>query len=72
MNGDQSAAGEVLAQRITRLLQVSRVPTTLSAVGVSAGIFPVLAEEAAQQWTARFNPQPVTEHDLQQLYQAAL
>jgi alcohol dehydrogenase len=72
VNGDQSAAGEVLAQRITHLLQVSRVPTTLSAVGVSAGIFPVLAEEAAQQWTARFNPQPVTEHDLQQLYQAAL
>ena len=43
-----------------------------SACGVSPGIFPVLAEEAAQQWTARFNPRPVTEADLLHLYEAAL
>ena len=36
------------------------------------GIFAVLAEEASQQWTARFNPRPVTEADLFQLYEAAL
>jgi alcohol dehydrogenase len=72
VNGDQLAAGEVLAQRIRYLMQVANVPTTLSAAGVSDGIFPVLAEEAAQQWTARFNPRPVTESDLVQLYEAAL
>jgi alcohol dehydrogenase len=72
VNGDELAAGEVLAQRITHLIQLASVPSTLSAVGVSSGIFPVLAEEAAQQWTARFNPRPVTEYDLEQLYQAAL
>jgi alcohol dehydrogenase len=72
VNGDELAAGEVLAQRITRLMQLAGVPTALSAAGVSGGIFPVLAEEAAQQWTARFNPRPVTEYDLEQLYQAAL
>jgi len=72
MNGDGSAAGEVLAQRISYLMQLAKLPTTLSAVGVSGGIFPVLAEEAAQQWTARFNPRPVTEHELEMLYQAAL
>ena len=72
INGDQSAAGEVLAQRVTHLMQAAKVPTTLGACGVSSGIFPVLAEEAAQQWTARFNPRPVTEYDLMQLYQAAL
>jgi alcohol dehydrogenase len=72
VNGDELAAGEVLAQRITQLMQVANVPMTLSAAGVSGGIFPVLAEEAAQQWTARFNPRPVTEYDLEQLYQAAL
>ncbi len=72
VNGDGSAAGEVLAQRISYLMQLAKVPTTLSAVGVSAGIFPVLAEEAAQQWTARFNPRPVTERELEILYQAAL
>ncbi len=72
INGDESAAGEVLAQRVTHLMQLAKVPTTLAAVGVSGGIFPVLAEEASQQWTARFNPRPVTEYDLQLLYQAAL
>ena len=72
LNGDGAAAGEVLARRITELMRAAGLPTTLSACGVSPGIFPVLAEEAAQQWTARFNPRPVTEADLQQLYEAAL
>jgi alcohol dehydrogenase len=72
LNGDLSAAGEVLARRVTALMRAADLPTTLSACGVSRGIFPVLAEEASQQWTARFNPRPVTEADLSQLYEAAL
>jgi len=72
INGDAMAAGEVLSRRITALMQAARLPTTLSACGVSSGIFPVLAEEASQQWTARFNPYPVTEVDLLRLYEAAL
>ena len=31
----------------------------------------LLAEEANQQWTARFNPRPVTEADILSLYRAA-
>jgi alcohol dehydrogenase len=72
VNGDQSVAAEVLAQRITHFLGVAGLPTTLSSCGVSPGIFAVLAEEAAQQWTANFNPQPVTEADLLRLYELAL
>jgi alcohol dehydrogenase len=72
VNGDELAAGEVLAQRITQLLLTAGLPTTLSACGVSGGIFPLLAEEAALQWTATFNPRPVTEADLRQLYESAL
>jgi alcohol dehydrogenase len=71
INGDPSAAGEVLARHVTDLLRAAGLPATLSDCGVSAGIFPVLAEEAAQQWTARFNPRPVTEADLLRLYEAA-
>jgi alcohol dehydrogenase len=71
INGDSSAAGEVLARRITDLLRAAGLPTTLTACGVSSGIFPVLADEAMQQWTARFNPRPVTEADLLHLYEAA-
>jgi alcohol dehydrogenase len=72
VNGDQSAAAEVLARRVTHFLTLAGLPTTLSACDVSPGIFPVLAEEAAQQWTATFNPRPVTEVDLLRLYENAL
>ncbi len=71
-NGDASRAGEALARRLGDLLRLAELPTRLPEVGVSDGILPVLAEEAAQQWTARFNPRPVTESDLLALYRAAL
>jgi alcohol dehydrogenase len=71
-NGDPLAAAEALAQRITDFLRAAALPTTLTECGVSAGILNLLAEEANQQWTARFNPRPVTEADLLALYEAAL
>jgi alcohol dehydrogenase len=70
-NGDLSAAAEGLARRVEALLRAAGLPTTLSACGVSPGIFPVLAEEAAQQWTGRYNPRPVSEADLLYLYETA-
>jgi alcohol dehydrogenase len=71
LNGDASAAGEALARRVAHFLRAAELPARLADCGVSAGIFPVLAEEASQQWTARFNPRPVTEADLRRLYEAA-
>jgi alcohol dehydrogenase len=47
------------------------MPTRLSECGVSEGIFAVLAEEASEQWTGRYNPRPVDEADLHRLYEAA-
>jgi alcohol dehydrogenase len=71
INGDSSAAGEVLARRVSDLMRAAGLPATLTACGVSSGIFPVLADEAFQQWTARYNPRPVTEADLLHLYESA-
>jgi alcohol dehydrogenase len=71
-NGKSGAAAETLADRINDLMALAELPTHLSACGVSKGILPLLAEEANQQWTARFNPRPVTEADLLALYQAAM
>jgi alcohol dehydrogenase len=65
-------ASELLAGRIVSLLETAGLPTTLGECGVSDGILPVLAEEASQQWTARFNPRPVADGDLLGLYRAAL
>jgi alcohol dehydrogenase len=72
LDGDRSVAAEALAKRINSLMQTAALPTTLSACGISLGIFPVLAEEAAEQWTGRFNPRPVTQTDLLRLYEAAV
>ncbi len=72
VNGDSAVAGEVLAQRITDLLRAANMPTSLSACGVSQGILPLLAEEASQQWTSKFNPRQVTEVEIRQLYEAGL
>jgi alcohol dehydrogenase len=71
LDGD-GAAAEALATRFTELVRMSGLPTTLASCGINGGILPVLAEEAAQQWTARFNPRPVTEKDLLKLFEAAL
>jgi alcohol dehydrogenase len=71
-NGEPGLAAEAFARRIADLMRIATLPTRLDACGVRAGILPLLAEEANQQWTARFNPRPVTEKDLLALYQAAL
>lgn len=72
MNGDLLAAAESLAIRLTNLMRIAGLPTSLSACGVSPGILGVLADEAAQQWTGKFNPRPVSEQDLLGLYEAAI
>jgi alcohol dehydrogenase len=70
-NGTEGSAGEGLARRVAELLRLADLPQRLSDCGVSRGILPVLADEAAQQWTARFNPRPVTDQDLLNIYEAA-
>jgi alcohol dehydrogenase len=62
---------DALADRITAMLSAAGMPNTLRECGVSDTILPVLADEANQQWTARFNPRPVTDADILKLYQAA-
>jgi len=71
VNGDSAGAAESLAKRITHLMQLAGLPTTLSACGVSKGILQVLADEAGQQWTGKFNPVPVGFVELLHLYEAA-
>jgi alcohol dehydrogenase len=67
---DDSA--ESLARRVSELMALAKVPTTLTECGVDRGILSVLSDEAAQQWTARFNPRPVTETEIKEIYEAAL
>lgn len=61
-----------LAQRITELLQEAGMPVNIRGYGITESDLPKLAALAAKQWTAQFNPRPVTEVDFIKLYRAAL
>jgi alcohol dehydrogenase len=64
-------AGTTLADWLTGLLAASRMKTSLRACGIDAPDISALAAKAAEQWTAGFNPRPVTAADLAALYEAA-
>jgi alcohol dehydrogenase len=64
-------ASEVLATRVAEMLAAAGQPSRLRDLGVSDTILPLLAVEANEQWTARFNPRAVVEADLQHVYEAA-
>jgi len=65
-------AVDALIQEIRTLLELARIPACLSECGVQEKDLPMLAAEAAKQWTANFNPRPVTEKDFLGLFEAAL
>ena len=65
-------AAERLAVFICGLARDAGLPTTLAECDVDPDLIPVMASEAAGQWTAQFNPRPVDTDQLQELYQCAL
>lgn len=67
----ENAAVEALASRLERLLRAGGMPHSLAECAVRREMIPTLAEEAVRQWTAGFNPRPVTAHDFAKLYEAA-
>lgn len=73
--GRGDAEGEVVEGLATRLegwLEAAGIPRGLKEHGVEPGSIPTLAEEAARQWTAGFNPVAVTAEDFRGLYGAAM
>lgn len=53
---EQDAPAYSLAERLKQLAQAGEFPARLSEAGVLKSDFEMLAEEAASQWTGRFNP----------------
>ena len=60
-----------LPAQLHDLLRITGLPTALAAASVARSALPMLAEEAARQWTATFNPRPITAADFVMLYEAA-
>lgn len=73
VSASESAARAVLTlcERLESLLAVARLPRTLAECGVEESALATLADEAARQWTAGFNPRSVTQADFVELYTAA-
>ena len=62
------ADAEQLARRIEAMLEAAHLPQRLVDCNVSEDTLPALADEAAEQWTARFNPRNVEAAELLALY----
>ena len=60
-----------LIARLEATLTAAGMPASLRACGVEEALLPTLAQEAARQWTATFNPRPITAADFETLYRAA-
>ncbi len=61
-----------LAGGLESLMDLAGLPRSLRSFGVSDQAIPRLAEEAARQWTAQFNPRRVGVPGFEKLYAAAL
>ncbi|MDO8629121.1 MAG: iron-containing alcohol dehydrogenase, partial [Phycisphaerales bacterium] len=64
-------ASVTLADRVERFLKAAELPRRLRDVAVPENALATLAEEAAQQWTATFNPTQVGARELLAIYQAS-
>lgn len=62
---------EALISHLNALLDGAGMPRSLADCGVTPSMVPTLAEEAAKQWTATFNPRPIAKNDFVKLYEAA-
>lgn len=71
VKGGLTTALAALLARLESLLNLAGFPRSLSDCGVEPPKIKVLAEEAAKQWTANFNPRRVEVADFVGLYEAA-
>ena len=65
-------AVDALVSRLEVLLRETGMQESLWEAGVGEGLIPRMADEAAKQWTASFNPCPVGAADFEELYRAVL
>ncbi len=64
-------SAEALAVQLETFLQLAGLAAPLAKFGAKRELLPTLAEEAAKQWTAGFNPRAISEADFRALFAAA-
>lgn len=70
-DGNRDDSPERLVRMLTNLLSQAGLKTRLSELDVDNRQFEQLAQQAAEQWTSRFNPRPVDESQLRNIYESA-
>ena len=63
--------GARLASRLEELISAGGLARGLSSIGIPSADLPVLAEEAALQWTGKFNPRPFGAAEALEVYRRA-
>jgi len=71
-NDSDADATEALIKRVHQLLGMADLPKSLTELGFSAQEVGTLADNAAEQWTASFNPRMITSSDFENLYSQLL
>ena len=66
------SGAESLAERLEELLELAGLTRSINGAQVLNTQIPVLAGEAARQWTAQFNPRPVSVADFERIYTQVL
>ena len=64
-------AGEALAGRLERMAAAGGLAGSLSGAGIGRNNLQMLAQEAASQWTGRFNPRPFDAAGALEVYECA-
>ena len=62
---------EDLSRRVSELLAIADIPSTLSRYDVGKSNVSSLSKDASSQWTGTFNPRKVGEGDFADLYESA-
>ena len=68
VDADDQSAMETILARVESLLKLAGFPLALDEHGFSPEEIPGLAIDAVEQWTANFNPRPVSVEDVEKLY----
>ena len=64
-------SADALIFQTNELLDLAEMPDNLLKAGATSGTIPQLAAEAAQQWTANFNPRKISTPDFEHIYTRA-
>jgi len=70
--GGVSGGVQGLVGAIEALLGAAELPRSVAEAGVDEAAIPELARQAAEQWTARFNPRAIGATEFQELYRSAM